>query len=450
MMRNLSREGRIRVITYVVTAFVVLAILATISVVKANYYASALRANYTVSINSLTNHVTDMDESLEKCMYSGTSTMLCSTTDNLWRDAYEAREILSALPMDARDMESTNKFLAKVAEFSKSISMAVARGENISDENHKTLKKLKRYTEDLKKSLLQLQSVYTSDDSSLDRLDISFDSPEKLSKSALSSLSFTTTQETLTNAPQLIYDGPYSDSIIDKEPAMLKGKKSVSAKAAAKAAARYLSCSYSRVEKQEDENGNIPCYVFRAGSKTAAISKKGGLLVYTTDSSVVKDAKVSKSTCLKKAKEYLESLGYRNMSSNYYEKSGNMLNVSFHYTLNSVKCYTDIIKVNVRMDTGEVSEVDCRHYITNHNENRKFKPVKYNITEAKAKVNKYLTIRKSSMAVIPTKSENEKYVYEFLCAGEDKEDILVYIDPQTGEEADMLIVVKNENGVLTY
>ena len=54
------------------------------------------------------------------------------------------------------------------------------------------------------------------------------------------------------------------------------------------------------------------------------------------------------------------------------------------------------------------------------------------------------------MAVIPTDSEKEKYVYEFFCKGEYDEDILVYIDAETGMEADILILVTNKNGTLAY
>lgn len=450
MINNLSHRGKIRVIIFSGALLVIVSVLAVVGLTKAAYYKNELHTTYQMSLNNLVNYVTHMDESLEKCLYSGTPTMISKTTGDLWRDSYEAQQILSELPLDSREMESTNSFLAKVAEFSKSLGVSAAAGKSISEKDHLTLRKLKQHVSSLKNSLVRLETVYEQDNSVATMPDISFESPERLSKSALSTLSLTSTQETLTNIPQLIYDGPYSDSIAVKDPEALKGLTAIDTTQAAKRAAKYLACSEKELKRGKDENSNIASYVFSFGTRTAAISKMGGRLVYMTDSDIVKVKKVSRKACIKTAQRYLKSIGIEGMTHNYYEEIGNTLTVNFHYSDNSVKYYPDLIKVNVRMDSGTVSAVDCRSYLTNHTARNADLKAKINLIEAKSRVNKYLSIRSVSMAVIPTDSEKEKYVYEFFCKGENGEDILVYIDAETGMEADILILVTNKNGTLAY
>lgn len=50
--------------------------------------------------------------------------------------------------------------------------------------------------------------------------------------------------------------------------------------------------------------------------------------------------------------------------------------------------------------------------------------------------------------VVPSEGLNETYCYEFTCQGEDNEQVLVYIDCQTGLEEQILILLKDETGVL--
>ena len=51
------------------------------------------------------------------------------------------------------------------------------------------------------------------------------------------------------------------------------------------------------------------------------------------------------------------------------------------------------------------------------------------------------------MAIIPDEFVGEIYVYEFVCTWKDYQ-YFVYVDANTGEEVDILRVVKSTNGNL--
>ena len=63
-------------------------------------------------------------------------------------------------------------------------------------------------------------------------------------------------------------------------------------------------------------------------------------------------------------------------------------------------------------------------------------------------MNPNLKIITSRMAVIPTEGKRERLCYEFKGELGEKR-FIVYIDANTGEEADILQVIDTENGSLT-
>ena len=68
--------------------------------------------------------------------------------------------------------------------------------------------------------------------------------------------------------------------------------------------------------------------------------------------------------------------------------------------------------------------------------------------EAKAKINTGLTVTGTAQTVIPAETGGERFCYEFTCkAG--GEDCIIYIDCETGKEADILSIIHTNNGTLT-
>lgn len=68
---------------------------------------------------------------------------------------------------------------------------------------------------------------------------------------------------------------------------------------------------------------------------------------------------------------------------------------------------------------------------------------------AQRSVSPYLTVKESRLCVIPTQGGTEYLCYEFLCMGTRDEEILVYINADTGLEEEILILLKSDGGVFT-
>ena len=69
--------------------------------------------------------------------------------------------------------------------------------------------------------------------------------------------------------------------------------------------------------------------------------------------------------------------------------------------------------------------------------------------KARESVSTRLEIQKEpSLTLIPTPGLDEVLCWEFVCKGEDGEDILVYINGETGMEERIYELIESDNGIL--
>jgi len=146
--------------------------------------------------------------------------------------------------------------------------------------------------------------------------------------------------------------------------------------------------------------------------------------------------------------EYLKKIGYENMVATYHSKDDGAITINFALKENDITLYTDLIKVTVSLDNGRVLSVDAQTYLMNHKE-RDLKKPKINVSKAEKSLSKSLEIKSSKLALIPSNFGTEYLCYEFLCTSKIGEDILVYIDANTGEEKQILLLLYADGGTLT-
>lgn len=252
--------------------------------------------------------------------------------------------------------------------------------------------------------------------------------------------------------PSLIYDGPFSDHILDKKPAMTENQTEITQSEAKAKAAKAAQVSEDQLTNVRDEDSALPSYVFYNDGLSIAVTKNGGFLSYMVKPKPdgVIAARLSKEEAISAAQKYLESLGIQNMKDTYYEINNGLMTINFaHYESGTqVTCYTDLIKVQVSMETGMVMGFDCRGYLVNH-KSRTFEQPKISREDAQKVLSENLAVENVRMALIPTDGKNEVYAYEFLCTGTTGDKVLVYVNADTAVEEQIFILIENENGVLT-
>ena len=197
-----------------------------------------------------------------------------------------------------------------------------------------------------------------------------------------------------------------------------------------------------------EEEGKMPSYVFGSDDRTVAVTKAGGMYSYMLGSRTVGKPEITAAEAMKKAREYLTAIGVRNVTDSYYEIRSGICVINFAAEQNGVTMYTDLIKVGVALDNGEVLSFDMRGYLTNHTI-RELPSPKISGEYAMTLVSGNLTPISSKLCVIPSSGQNEIFCYEVRCTGKEGENILVYLNAETGREEQILILKIGSSGVLT-
>ena len=444
-----SKRNLIRIISFICAAIVALSAAAVSNYVRAEKLDRINTNSQQRALTELTTCMSNIQQGLSKEFYTATAPMAEKLSSEIWREASQAKSCLSVLPVSDILLENTFKFLSQVGAFCSSLSEKAAKGEKISEEEYASLEELIKYSKELTSRLENMCAYLENGALTFESTD---DAVAAMSEE-LDSMDFETAisdaEQALVDYPTLIYDGPFSDHILQKEPEMTKGKEEISEAAATEAAANFSGIAIEKLKREEDENGTLASYTFSSKEDGVVISitKRGGYLSYMLGSSYAGVSKLSAEEAIERGLEYLKSHGINNMKESYYSINDGICTVNYAYVQNGVICYPDLIKISVAMDTGKVISVDARGYLVNHFARTDVNPVLTSENAAKS-LSPYLTVKDVKTAVIPTDSGNEILCYEFWCEGTGNEELLVYINAATGEEENIFFLLYSDNGIL--
>ncbi len=398
---------------------------------------------YSKSLEELGVGFNNISLALKKAQFVNSPKQISEIAARLLTEAELSKNALSQLPGNG-EIPTVNKFLSQVGNFAMAVSGSLISGEEISENSQKSLTMLSDTADKMTSIINDAQISFNNSEYWARELEKEIDTAvddESLSE-ALKGI-----EEELADYPTLIYDGPYSDHILEKEPEMVKDAKEVTERAAMEIAAKIAETEIDALQSNGRIFGNIPCYRFKGGDFTVSISIKGGHPLYMRKERTSENSILSYEQAVEKAKRYLERIGLSGFRETYYFTSDGVCVVNFAFIDGETICYTDLVKVGVAMDNGEIVLFEGSGYISNH-KNRTFTTPAHSAEKAREKLNEKLKVTGTALALIPTDSAGEVRCYEFTCTAERKEEILVYLNASTLEEEDVLILLKSDGGTL--
>lgn len=441
----ISRRAITRIISF---SLAIIAVLGTSNLIYMRKLTRAERTieyGYQDAVEELASSADKIQATLTKGLYSASPEMMTKLSGELIHESDAAKDALTRLPVSLTNLERTEKFLSQIGNYAYAMSQKASDGGSPSFEDYNRLNSLCDSARSLCDKLWAMKSGLMSNDKTITEL---FNELESESSQFITD-GFSELESGFENTPKLIYDGPYSDHILEKVPKMIQGQPEISEDEAKEKAAPYCGVeSWALQPCEHNEDGKMPSYCFYADNTNCAVTKNGGFISYVIKNRDVKSQKISAEDAAAYAQGYLDSLGIRGMEKTYYETYNNVTTVNYAYNDNGVTCYTDLIKVSVALDSGEILGFDARGFLVNHHE-RQLKEPKLSEQECQAKLSPMLSVVKSSLAVIPSNSVEEKLCYEFKCKTGDGRTVLVYINAETGAEEDILILLEMEESNLT-
>ena len=237
--------------------------------------------------------------------------------------------------------------------------------------------------------------------------------------------------------PEMIYDGPFSEGLNDREAKFLMDKKEI----ALEEAKGIIEKIYAGAEYASEVEGSIPTYLFSIDGGNAEISKNGGYLVSIVKEGEDGEESYSKEDAITSSKNFLEAVGYNDMQAVWVSVNSGTAYINFAYVKDGVILYPDLIKVKVSLSDLSLIGLEANNYIYNHisrtlSENRG-NPQDISLKEGFEVVTKRL-------AVIPTEWNTEIEVYE-VAGSYEGAFFYLYYDVVTLEQIKVMRVIEDEN-----
>lgn len=446
MEKTMSKRRKVRLLAYTLAAFTVLLTFSVVGNVRAARMTRQIRIARERALCELDTYISNINTNLQKGAYANTPTMPGTMASQLRREATGAKSSLAVLPLSETRLDNTYKFLSQIGDFVTALSKKVEQGETISDEEREQLFALLRFSETLTKDISDMRQQLF--DGYLDFESAESTLEQKDEQIASLSQNMEDAEQSLTEYPSLLYDGPFSDHINQRDAALLQDKAEITKEEALKKAAEILGLVESDVTFLSEENDTTAAYCFSGGDRTVAVTKKGGYLLYLLSGQFVGESKLEYADARKYASEFLNNNAFFDMQESYYTVSDGICTINYAYRDGEYICYPDLIKISVSLEDGKILSADCRGYVMNHKARSPVTPA-LTAAEAQKKVSPLLTVTDTRLAVIPTESMGERTAYEFHCKNKDGAEFLVYINTVTGYEDDILLLLYSDDGVLT-
>ena len=444
---RIRKRNLIRLVSFALAVIVALGAWGIVSSVRLNRARMSIRQSNERALTQLGTYLDDITLNLQKSTYVSGDILLSEITSDLWRSSVSAKESLAEIIGSDTEVSGIYKFLSQVGEYTLSLNKKISSGQGLSSTETENINRLLQYSRSLSNTVNYL--IEQEEQGGLDFEEIQTTLLNAESENIYIGAGLSDANQSLADYPTLIYDGPFSDHITDKKSAMLEGKSEISQEDALLKAAEFTGEKSDNLKFLSYTEGNLPTYTFYNYRVTVSVTKKGGYVNYMLTSDYAGETVFSQEDAISKATEFLKSKGYASIKESYYSTSDGICTINFAYYSGGITYYTDLIKVSVALDDGEITAFDCTGYLMNHKERKVPENIRYSPVEAKNLIRDTLTVKSYKTAFIPTEWETENYVYEYHCIDKNKQEVLVYIDPVTGEEKDVLLLLYADGGVLT-
>ena len=438
----MNKRTAIRIISFCFAALFVASGFLWQSVQKNKRYELQIENGLSRSLEDFTAGINNIALTLKKAQYVTTPKQISTFAAKLLTEAELSKNALSQLPQ-SEELTAINKFLSQVGNYAMSVSKSLISTGEISADHRENIVSLSAAAEKVSNALNSTHITYNNADYWATELESKV--TEAVESGNLST-ALSDLEGELTDYPTLVYDGPYSDHILEKEPQMLKDAEGISEAEALKKAAQLAVCEENYLKADGMVYGNIPAYRFSGQGVTVTVSRKGGYGVYMRKERTIENSLLSYEQAVTKATRYLSKIGMESLTATYYFTTEGVCVINFAYLDGSTICYTDLIKVGIALDNGEIMLYEASGYISNHTD-RAFETPAYTAEEAVAVLSDSLVLEKTALANIPT-SGGEARCFEFTCKTADNEEILVYVNTKDLSEEDVLILLKSDGGTL--
>ena len=418
--------------------FVVVTILFVLAWLQRGQYKSALENRYHKSYVQLIDNIDDIEVDLSKLVATTSIASQQKIMQNIYTCCVLASENLGNLPIYGNSLGNVNQLVNKIGGYVYSLmqSSTIVTGDVLTSVEglHQSISVVKY---DLNKGFEQtvLDGAYLTE-SAYDKEGSSFTAGLVSGESSYGDI------------PSLIYDGPFSESVLNKEPKV--SEDVVSEYEAGKKVESLLeywqgyTIKYDGVTKGKLSTYN---YILSGESEIfVQVLQNGGKLLSAVSYGDYVGGRIDVSEAISMSKEIAYKFGFEDMVEVWHQVVQDVVYINLAPMIDGVIYYSDLLKLKIDLNGGDLLGFEGTNYIYNH-----FERGQYNsgisIIEAQALLSESLLVEERNYCVIPNEFVGESDAYEFRCTWSGYT-YYVYLDSVTGEELKIMRIIETNNGLL--
>ena len=439
-MKNAAAISLTVVTALLLVAVAVLGVFLSVSLQTQEQYRLSANNAYEQAYYQLTESMGNMRVNLDKARAAQGNAMICKLMMDASVCCQSASQALYRFSSNGHSAAALTKFVNQAGDYCAYLHGKASRGEQITAEERNTLQKLGDAAALVQEKLAPVREELGAGGYEFSRVLGSLNEEFSGVMNAL--------QDGSTEYPSLIYDGPFSDGLDDKQAKTLTGEE-ISAQEGEKMAREKLGAlGIEGLEYIGEGKADFKSYLYEIksehGSGDVQIAARGGAIVQFSFNCEAGEKREFDAG--EQAKKFCRALGFEGMTPVWSAEKDGIIYMNLCYEQDGAIVYPDMIKVKINAVDGHVIGCETLSYLFNHTQRQLQKPV-LSAEEIKSRSYGELEVQSVRPAVIPTPGGGERLTYEvFGTIGEEK--FFVYADPCSGEEVRVLMVVDGEQGEL--
>ncbi|MBQ7602988.1 MAG: germination protein YpeB [Clostridia bacterium] len=410
---------------------------------EADYYKSQLEYVYQQNFYELVDNVNNIESNLSKLSIATTPKMQNDYLTKISTLASNAQDNISVLPIEHNSINDTITYLNKLGGYASTLQKSLVNNKSITLDQQDQIENLLDTSKTVKIELNKLSMMISSDNYSI--VDNLTDPNKQNSR-------FNDEWANFNNGnieyPQLIYDGPFSDSVVNKEIKGLSQNEITSAQALIKMQNWFKN--YEIEYTGETKGGDFDTYNFELNYDQnqyyAQVSVRDGVLLALDSGQSSGAQNYSQEECCTFALKFAQSFGFENLKVVWDMQTDGFVYANLAPMQKDVILYPDEIKVKISAANGQIVGWEAKSWAYNHITRQNLTPT-ISSAQAKESLSPNLDVRTTKLVVAPNEFVGETLCWEFMCIY-DASTYYVYIDAKTGEQSQILKVVETTDGSL--
>ncbi len=418
-----------------------LAVACGVSMNVANGYATQIENVYKKNYYELVDSVNSADTDISKLLASDDETYQAKLLTSLAQEANDMQSNIANLPLTGENVLESVKFINQMSGYTQTLEEKLVQGGTLSEsdletlsEMHETLSEMKVYLNKMTQKMLNGYSILEASrlmSGNYDQFTIDFSQIKAEG----------------TEYPSMIYDGPFSDSVVNAEIKGLTGNEIEKEEAYQKVDEVFKNiANLSYVGMTE---GNFTTYNFSLTNSDkqnlyVQVTKIGGHILTVSGGVESVNETIDMEQAEKIALDFAKANGIENPEVVWSDTLNSQVYLNIAPVEDGVVLYPDLVKVKVDMESGNVIGYDAISYYTNHTE-RDLVASGIGIDLASEFVDSSFTIISQRLVLAPLDYNREVLCYEFE-AMRDGATYYIYLNAETGEEENILKVLETTDG----